>query len=782
MLNDRLLKFFFLFYIVSELFFLCEVNAFSLRNTSNDLIGSKQCKNCHQAEYQEWSKSDHFKSMANANKQSILGDFNDVTVVFHGIESFFFKKDDVYWVTTDNAEGKRKTYKIAYTFGHFPLQQYLIETNRGHLQAFNVAWDSRSKKEGGQKWFHLRTEDDFTINDPFFWTRHFQNWNSRCADCHSTNLIKNFNLDKNTYQTTFSEVNVACEACHGAGKRHFELVSSGKYRDQNTGFTTNLPKVAQWSFFTSDKAGSLQVADDYKNQPQISAIQSNTLNTCGGCHSRRAALSKTEPGKNYHDQFQLQVLEERLYHVDGQIKDEVFVMGSFMQSKMHDKGVTCGNCHNPHSGKLIAEGNALCLQCHQATVFDTKEHHRHLAESEGAQCVACHMPETTYMGVDARRDHSFSIPSPHLSIQFGVPNACTKCHQKTNEWAKETLLEWDKAIKKDKQQKFKKENGKLRQIWVETHAQAQALNPMTVREVERFIEPQVNKMKHATLLASLSAVPSRASAELAVKSLSDKNPLVRRAAITSLQNMPVQVKIDLLLPQLDDPRFVVRSEAGRLLAAVANQVPQKHQLKLNQVIDSYREALKYGADMPANLASLANLAHYSGDLNQVEYYYKKALLIEPAYIPAIINLADLYRAQGKENAARDLLLESVRLAPDSAMAQHALGLYYIRIKQYQKALFHLRLATELADSQPRHWYVYAIALNSQNQEATAISALKSAVDQWPSQVDLLFLLIDFMEKQGQLMEVGSYVSRLSKIAPSSPRVKQLISRYKQLAE
>src|SRR5207253_534568 len=101
------------------------------------------------------------------------------------------------------------------------------------------------------------------------------------------------------------------------------------------------------------------------------------------------------------------------------------------------------NCHDPHSAKLLAEGNGLCAQCHLPARFDAREHHHHEPGSAGAQCVNYHMPTKTYMVVDARRDHSIRVPRPDLSVSLGTPNACAQCHAgHTPEWATQAVARW----------------------------------------------------------------------------------------------------------------------------------------------------------------------------------------------------------------------------------------------------------------------------------------------------------------------------------------------------
>jgi len=312
---------------------------------------------------------------------------------------------------------------------------------------------------------------------------------------------------------------------------------------------------------------------------------------------------------------------------------------------------------------------------------------------------------------------------------------------------------------------------------------SQRLDPLVTREIESLITVSgLSNIWHATLLSHLAPMPSRVSAQLAAKGLVHEDPLVRQAAVSALQGMPPQIIVGLLSSMLEDPSRVVRSEMALLLASIIDQLPMEHQIKASQLIDEYRSALEYGLDSPANLSSLASLNLYLGDTRSVEALYLQALQIEPAYVPAMVNLADWYRSQSREAEAGEMLTRAVLVAPDSAMAQHALGLQLVRSRKYDKALSHLQLAAELEESQPRYHYVYAVALESQGQMEKSIQSLAKAVEQWPNQYDLLFTLINFMEKQGRLAETGEYISQLSRIAPASPQVKNLVARFQLISQ
>ena len=743
-------------------------------------IGAEACGSCHQQQYQQWQQSDHHKAMDIATSDSVLGDFTNAKVRFHNIDSRFYQQGKGYFVDTLDETGNKKTFQIKYTFGFQPLQQYLIETNNGHIQALSIAWDSRSKAQGGQRWFHLQPDESITPEHPFFWTRFFQNWNSRCASCHSTNVDKNYNAQAHSYNTTWSEINVSCEACHGGGAKHLELTQLDKLTHMNNGFASQIPAALSWQFKLGDAIASADVesnpsiekSSDSNVEDSASTLNSN-INMCGSCHALRTQLSDKPEGKDFHDTNRLQLLDEGSYFVDGQIRDEVFVMASFLQSKMHGKGVTCNNCHNPHSGKVLIEGNGLCAQCHKPEVFDTPEHHHHTAASIGAACVSCHMPTRTYMQVDDRRDHSFTTPRPDLSSTLGVPNACTTCHEgqagKDNSWASEQFIKW--GIKPGDDQAGHSH-------WAKLHERARVGDVLVTRALTRMVEDASSPaIVRASLLQQIAAFPSRVSVETAQKSLQDENAMVRRGAVSALQALPAEARWKLLSPYLQDHSRSVRFQLAETLADVFVQLPGEQQRLLAPIIDEYRASLEVSADSPATQSAIANLELSLGNLVAAEKAYLQALRIEPDYVPALLNMADFYRGVGREGDAERLLKRALSIAPDSGEAQHSYGLLLIRKGDYKKALPHLKLALEQADAQPRYAYVYAVALDEAAQTRQAVNTLVAATNRWPNQYDLLMALVFYLEKTGNTFSIYKYISQLSAIAPADPEVKKLVGKY-----
>ena len=363
-------------------------------------VGSQQCASCHQDEYEHWQGSHHELAMQVATEATVLGDFSGVEFDYFDTTTLLFTKDGAFVVRTENASGEQQDFEITHTFGVEPLQQYLVEFPDGRKQSLPFTWDSRPKGAGGQRWYHLYPDEYVGPGDPLHWTGQYFTWNTACAECHSTNLEVGNEIDSDTFSTTFDEISVGCEACHGPGSLHLKQAEVKQF-DDAYGLSVDLDDRGPSEWIMNIETGIAE-----RSEPNLHKQQADS---CGRCHSRRGMLTERyEYGKPLTDTHMVSLLEENLYHTDGRILDEVYVYGSFVQSKMYAAGVACTDCHDPHSGKLLAgpAPSNTCAQCHLPTKFATAEH----SGVDAGSCVDCHMPATTYMGVDDRRDHSFRIP------------------------------------------------------------------------------------------------------------------------------------------------------------------------------------------------------------------------------------------------------------------------------------------------------------------------------------------------------------------------------------
>jgi tetratricopeptide (TPR) repeat protein len=699
--------------------------------------------------------------MQTANEQTVLGDFDNASFEYFGTVSRFYQKDKQFFVRTDGPDGVLTDYPVAYVFGVHPLQQYLIAFPRGRYQALSIAWDARPKEEGGQRWFHLYPNEHIKHGDELHWTGVNQNWNYMCADCHSTHLEKNYDAVSRNYQTTWSDIDVSCEACHGPGSTHVQWAQHAEktgvgYRDDDKGLTVWFVERSGVSWTIDPKTGNA-----VRSKPLSKRVE---LDICGRCHARREALSSDyRPGDPLLDHFRISLLQQNLYHADGQIDDEVYVYGSFLQSRMYEMGVTCSDCHEPHSLKLRAQGNGVCTQCHLGAKFDSNQHHHHNAADAGGKCVNCHMPAKNYMVVDPRRDHSFRIPRPDVSIAVGTPLACKQCHiDKSAQWAKDKFSAW-----------YDDRDGQ------HVAAAFNAANHYRIDAEQALLRVAEDRSKPAivrgTALSLLENSITRRSLPVIRRAGGDSDPLVRMGAVRNLWALPPLLRAQIGAPLLSDPLRVIRSEAARHLSGLpATVLPASYYDALKSALAEYRLVQQFNADRPESLGNLANLALQEGDRDEAQRLYKQAIETAPYFVPAYANLADLYRAQGDEARAYAVLTKALNQNEHSGALYHALGLAQIRQGEREAGIAALRRAYELAPEAPRYAYVYAVALNSEGRTDEALSVLRETHEKYETDRDVLFMLVNIYRERGDRERVRQYASTLLRLMPDNRSIQALI--------
>lgn len=704
--------------------------------------------------------------MQEATDKTVLGDFKHARFDYNGITSTFFTRDGKFFVNTDGPSGKLADFEIKYTFGVTPLQQYLIDFPGGRLQAFAIAWDTRPKDQGGQRWFHLYPEQNLKAGDPLHWASIDQNWNYQCADCHSTNLKKNFDAASNTFNTQWSEINVGCEACHGPASNHLAWAKQPAGSEQFSAADKGLAKVLDERQGVS-WLSELPTGNATRSAPRTT---NKEIETCATCHSRRGQTSDTfVHGQRLADNYRPALLDDGLYWPDGQQRDEVFNHGSFLQSKMFAKGVTCSDCHEPHSLKLRAEGNGVCAQCHQPAKYDTAKHSFHPQGSAGAQCVSCHMPTTTYMQVDPRNDHSLRIPRPDLSVTLGTPNACNSCHSdKKPQWAAAKIQQW-----------YPQPNHGL-QHYAEAFAAANlglaGADAGLLSVIRDLTQPAIAR---ASALARLSASRDQQTFSSLVDGLYDDNEMVRQAAVESIARIAPNMSSQALPPLLSDPIRGVRMAAARALAGShESRLKPEQRAAFNKALDEYVAAQLFTADRPESLTNLGALYAERGDASQAEAYFRQALTLDP-FTPAVVNLANLYQTQGQEPGAERVLREGLARAPQEPTLHHTLGLALARQQRLTEAVDELAQASQLAPEHLRYRYVYAVALNSTAQAPAAIKVLEAAHKDFPQDQEVLLGLVTFNRDLGELAAAKRWAKRLLALAPNEPSLQQLLKSLDQ---
>ena len=710
--------------------------------------------------------------MDHATEKSVRGDFNDAGFDYYGVRSRFFRKDGKFVVETDGPDGKLAAFEVKYTFGVYPLQQYLIEFSDGRIQALSIAWDSRPKQQGGQRWFHLYPNEEIKPGDILHWTKLNQNWNFMCAECHSTGVRKNYDAANDRFSTTFAEISVGCETCHGQGSHHVAWA-----REQQR----------WWPFGKrQDKSEGLVVRFDERNDviwrhdPQTGNPRRNfappvlrkEVETCGPCHARRAEFSEDwVPGQWLADTHVVSGLGRGLYHADGQMQDEVYNYGSFKQSKMFAAGVTCSDCHDPHSDKLRVSGDGVCLQCHAPDKYAAPAHSHHEAVSPSVACASCHMPIRTYMVVDPRHDHSLRVPRPDLSAKLSTPNACNDCHSdKSAQWAATAVEGWFGPNREG----FQNYAEAFHASWADQPDAARLLAAVAA-------DPSAPAFARASALTDLAPFLSSTNIAAAREALSDPDPMVRIGALDMLENVPANQVWPLASPLLSDRSRGVRIRAASLLAVLptASQ-PSADREKFERAAAEFIAAQRFNADRPESRSALGSFFAKRDRPGEAEAEYKAALRLSPQYAPAATNLADLYRALGREADGEGVLQAALVASPQDAGLHHALGLTLVRLKRAAGALAELHRAAELDLGQPRYAYVFAVALHSAGHIGEAMTELKENLARHPGDRDTLLALVSFSRDAGDVSAALEYAEQLARIAPQDHGLAALIEELRRL--
>src|SRR5450432_2206968 len=736
-------------------------------------VGSEACAGCHQAEAKLWQGSQHQRAMAHATDKSVLGDFSDATFDYFGIKSRFFRKDGKYLVETDGSDGNLAVFEIKYTFGVDPLQQYLIEFSDGRLQSLSIAWDSRPKDQGGQRWFHLYPKDEIRHDDVLHWTKLNQNWNFMCSECHSTGVRKNYDAANDRFATSFAEISVGCEACHGQGSSHVSWARDkgswwpfGKIDDPTMGLPERFSERRDATWVPNAETGNV------KRSTPPRALRAE-VETCGLCHARRSEFSEAwAPGQPLSDTHMISPISRSLYDAGGQMLDveEAYNYGSFKQSKMFAEGVTCSDCHDPHSAKLRLSGDNTCLQCHSPEKYADAKHHHHEAANPPLVCASCHMPTRTYMIVDSRHDHSFRIPRPDMSLKFGTPNACNDCHKdKPAERSAAAIEGWHGPDRKG----FQNYAAAFHSAW---NDQPDAAKLLAVVAADR----NTPAIARASALGELSSRVTPALLGLARTSLTDPDPMVRIGALDMLQDLPLDQRWSIASPLLMDPVHGVRIRAVSTLSDVSPaRLSEIDRGRFDRAAEEFIAAQNSNADRPEARTTLGAFYAGRGRSSAAEAEYKAALRLSPQFTGASINLADLYRQTGRETDAEKVLRNAIEISPNDGGLHHALGLSLVRLKRLDDALVELGRAANLDRLNARYAYIYGVALHSAGRLQEAIGYLKESATAHPGNVDIAMAIAGFSREASDTETALQYAELAAKIAPEDPAIRNMIGELRR---
>ncbi len=670
---------------------------------------SGTCRECHEPVFVAWSGSDH--ALANrmidpAREGPALATFAPPPGV---------------------GSGAAPVARL----GNKPLWQPLIPAPGGRWQPHELAFDPAKGD-----WFNVFGNEQRQPGEWGHWTGRGMNWNSMCAQCHMTGYQKNYDAPQDAYRSTWVEHGVGCIQCHGPTKPGHGAKDA--------------PKVVSPAPFHGDRAKMMQ--------------------TCAPCHARGEQLTLDfQPGDSYHDHYRVTLpVEPGIYYPDGQQRDEDFNWTSVLLSRMGHAGVTCLDCHDPHTGKTIipASNNVLCLQCHgapgrvmasgiRALPIDPLPHSHHAEGSTGNSCVACHMPTTNYMERAPRHDHGWLKPDPLLTKELGIPNACSKCHQdKTVDWAITSADQWYGARLNSPQR------ARARAV-----AEAQAGKATAVAALLPLFPTETVPAWRATFLSLLAPWSAQPEVQAAARaSLAAVDPVERAAAVRLVATSPQAA--ELLPPFLKDPVRLVRVDAEWALStSLPADSPTRRELDayLSLSIDQPVGRLRYGQDM----ANRGQLAAAEREIALATEWDPNSAGIFEVHGMVLAGLNRLSEAAAKLRRASDLSPTDGQRALQAGLAYAEAGVLTEAEKMFQTAVqrdpqFH------------RAWYNLGLLFAQSNRLPAAVTALRQAETVAPTAADYPYALATVLLRTGDAVGAKAAAERTLRLDPAHQAARQLL--------
>lgn len=675
-----------------------------------DLLSPLTCRECHQEEYERWAGTNHQLANRAADAEIDAESFEPARTITHGGSTYRFEREgDTFRMVVTGRDGEEGTYELDGVLGVMPLRQYLFPAEGGKWQTTPMAWDPRHRE-----WFYVFDE----TRDPGEWGHWLgqgMNWNANCAYCHMTDYHKNYRQRSNSYRSTWLDQGISCVQCHSGMEEHVRAARAGR------------------------------------PPPLLPHSQEEITQSCAACHSRREHLTMEafQPGDSFHDHFRLVLpAEPGVYYPDGQVLDEDFEYGSFLMSRMGHKGVSCIDCHDPHSlaPKLPVENNQLCMQCHGtgskgAVIVDPAAHSNHPKESAGNSCVACHMPTTAFMQRHDRRDHGFISPDPVLTLELGIPNSCNRCHtDQSAEWAAKWTTEW-----------YGENMNEPRRTRARLVARAHGGDSTVITALLQAARDEENAAWRATLntlLGPRAAVPAVRGHLIA--DLEHDSPLVRSASVQALGELPGAARV--LRPMLDDESRLVRIDAAFALRGDLDPDSLARQ--------ELGEYLAMNSDSPGGVFRAAELYLSEGEMDEAAEMARHARVLEPKNPEVVRGAAVVLSRAGKNDEAVEMLEQAIDGGMGEGNLYYSLGLLYAEMQRPADAIRAMEDALKADPNSIRAYYNLALLYLQEGDASRALRVINDGERLAPNDRDILHAKASILQRLGRHSEAENYMRRL----------------------
>ncbi len=682
-------------------------------------LGSSECRPCHERFYQLWAPSHHGLAMqpytAEFAAKNLISQKEDIKIGPARYHAVIDEKGG--YVIEKTAKGEQK-YPILHVLGGKNVYYFLTPMQRGVLQVLPLAYDVQRRE-----WFDtaasaVRHFPDRT-DEAIHWKDRPYAFNTSCYSCHVSQLVKNYDPKTDSYNTTWKEPGINCEACHGPAEEHVRVCLEAP--------EGTVPKDLKLDTITQSRG--------------FTQHQTNTA--CSVCHAKMSAITNEFiPGEDFFQHYDLLTLENIDFYPDGRDLGENYTFTSWRMSPCAKASkLDCIYCHTS-SGRYRFHGekaNEACMPCHQNKVSNFAAHSRHEPKTGVKECIQCHMPKTEF-GRMIRSDHSMRPPMPSATVQFKSPNACNLCHKdKTPQWADRHVRKWHK---KD----YQAHTLKLAS-WID---QTRKGNWSSLPEILEYLRSKDrDEVFSNSLVRLLGNCPDTKKWPVFIQLLeNDPSPLIRASVASALEDDLNEKTIPVLFKAVNDPYRLVRIRTASTLASLPPEmIPQDQRKSVSREMEEFKSSLMSRPDDAMAHYNLGNFYMNRRKPDAAVNSFETSLKLQNDFVATYVNASLAYNALGRNDKAVESLTKAIDLDPKNSAAHLNLALLYGEMGDYPQAEVQFRRTFELDPRSATAAYNLGV-LAAQRNISEAVGWCKKAFDLEPENAKYAYTLGFYYHQAG----------------------------------